>query len=58
MDLAFQERLDVGVDSYTAMASGKAGALMSCAMGLGALAATEDDSTVEGLYGVREKIWG
>ena len=47
MDLAFQERLDVGVDSYIAMASGKAGALMSCAMGLGALAATEDDSTVE-----------
>ena len=47
MDLAFQERLDVGTDSYFKMAEGKAGALMSCAMGLGALVATEDDAVVE-----------
>ena len=47
LDLAFQEKLDVGVDSYFKMAAGKTGALMSCAMGLGALSATEDDGVVE-----------
>jgi geranylgeranyl diphosphate synthase type I len=47
LDLAFQERLDLSVDSYLKMAGGKTGALMSCAMGLGALAAAEDDSVVE-----------
>ena len=47
LDLVFQERLDVGVGSYLTMAEGKTGALMSCAMGLGALAATEDEDTVE-----------
>jgi geranylgeranyl diphosphate synthase type I len=47
LDLAFQERLDVGVDAYTRMAEGKSGALVSCSMGLGALAATEDTAVVE-----------
>ena len=47
LDLAFQEKLDVGVDSYFKMAAGKTGSLMSCAMGLGTLAATEDDGVVE-----------
>ena len=47
MDLAFQEKLDVGVDSYFKMAAGKTGALMACALGLGALTATEDDEVVE-----------
>ena len=47
LDLGFQEKLDVGVDAYLEMAAGKSGALMSCAMGLGALAATEDSNTVE-----------
>jgi len=47
LDLAFQERLDVGVDAYFKMVAGKTGALMSCALGLGALVATEDDKVVE-----------
>ena len=47
MDLAFQEKLDVGVGSYLEMAARKTGALMSCAMGLGALAARCDDTVVE-----------
>ena len=47
MDLVFQEKLDVGVDSYLNMAAGRTGALTSCAMGLGALAATEDEGVVE-----------
>ena len=46
MDLAFQEKLDVGVDSYLKMAATKTGALIACAMGLGALAATEDAGVV------------
>ena len=53
LDLAFQEKLDVGVDSYIMMAAGKSGALMACAMGLGALAATEDEGVVEAC-----KKWG
>ena len=47
LDLAFQEKLDVGTDAYFRMAAAKTGALMSCAMGLGALAATEDEGIVE-----------
>ena len=46
MDLAFQEKLDVGVDSYLKMAAIKRGALIACAMGLGALVATEDAGVV------------
>jgi geranylgeranyl diphosphate synthase type I len=46
MDLVFQEKLDIGVDSYLKMASVKTGALIACATGLGALAATEDASVV------------
>ena len=50
LDLVFQEKLDVGVDAYFKMAAGKTGALMSCAMGLGGLIATED-VTVEEAFG-------
>ena len=46
MDLAFQERLDVGVDSYLKMAATKTGSLIACATGLGALAATENACVV------------
>ena len=46
LDLAFQERLDVGVEAYIKMAEGKAGALTACAMGLGALAASGDGDVV------------
>ena len=47
LDLASQEKLDVGLDAYFRMAAAKTGSLMSCAMGLGALAATEDEGIVE-----------
>ena len=49
LDLAFQEKLDVGVKSYIKMAAGKTGALTSCAMGLGALAAAAEDPIVSAL---------
>jgi geranylgeranyl diphosphate synthase type I len=50
MDLAFQERLDPSVDSYERMAERKSGALMGCAMGLGALTATEDEAAITSLH--------
>ena len=53
LDLAFQEKLDVGVGSYVTMAAGKSGALIACSMGLGALAATEDNGVVDAF-----KEWG
>ena len=71
MDLDFQERLDVTIDAYLKMVAGKTGALMSCAMQLGALAATEDERVLQALaqcglhlgtaYQIRDDIldlWG
>ena len=46
MELAFQEKLDVGVKSYLKMAEAKTGALMSCATALGALVASDDRDLV------------
>lgn len=56
LDLSFQEKLDVGVEPYLKMAAGRTGALMSCAMGLGALAATEDGAAVEAFKKCGENI--
>ena len=47
MDLVFQERLDVGIESYLEMAAAKTGALMSCGAELGALIATESSEVRE-----------
>ena len=49
LDLAFQERLDVGISSYFKMVEGKAGALPSCSMGLGGLMASDDVQVVDSL---------
>ena len=46
-DLAYQERLDLGVNPYLKMAAGKTGALTACAMGLGALSAGQEEVVVE-----------
>jgi len=48
-DLESQERIDLDVDGYLEMATGKTGALYACAMQLGALAASADDETVEAM---------
>ena len=45
-DLESQERIDLDVEGYLGMATGKTGALYGCAMQLGALAASADDETV------------
>ena len=44
LDLEAQERIDTNVASYIKMASSKTGALVSCAMGLGALIASKDEA--------------
>ena len=46
LDLAFQERLDITIESYLEMVAAKSGALLSCAMGLGSLVATDDEQIV------------
>ena len=40
-DITLQERLDVGVDEYLAMSESQTGAVLACALRLGALAAGE-----------------
>ena len=49
MDLVYQERVDVTVDSYLRMVREKVGALMGCALELGTLAASVSPETAQGL---------
>ena len=42
LDLDYQDRVDVTIDSYTKMVGGKTAALMGCACELGALVASDD----------------
>ena len=44
LDLEAQERIDMGVDSYLEMVARKTGSLLSCAMELGGLVASDDES--------------
>ncbi len=48
-DLEAQERIDLSVDAYMKTTSSKTGALYECAMKLGALLASAEESTVEAL---------
>ena len=48
-DLEAQERIDLSVEDYLKMASTKSGSLFSCAMKLGALAASADEAVVDSL---------
>ncbi|MEU7766550.1 polyprenyl synthetase family protein [Nocardia sp. NPDC049190] len=45
-DCAFENRPQVGIDDYIAMAMGKTGALMGCACALGALCVGADTATI------------
>ncbi|MFQ5861179.1 MAG: polyprenyl synthetase family protein [Dehalococcoidia bacterium] len=47
LDLSFEERLDVGVEDYLDMVARKTGALIRCAMEVGAVVATEDEPAVQ-----------
>ena len=55
LDLEAQERIDMTVDAYLNMASSKTGALVSCAMKLGALAASADEEVLDamGTFGLK-----
>ena len=44
LDLEAQERIDMGVDSYLNMVASKTGSLLSCAMELGGLVASDDEA--------------
>ncbi|MDP3064612.1 MAG: polyprenyl synthetase family protein [Chloroflexota bacterium] len=47
LDLSYEGRLDIAVEDYIYMVSHKTGALIRCAMELGAIMAGADDITVE-----------
>ena len=49
LDLAFEQRGDVGVDDCLDMAAGKTGALLACSAAIGAVLAGADASTVDAL---------
>ncbi len=70
-DLEAQERIDLSIDGYLDMATGKTGALYSCAMRLGAFIAGADETVVKalGITGTKlgvaaqvrsdvEELWG
>lgn len=49
LDLCYQNRLDIGVDDYLKMISGKTAALFECSLKLGALIGGDDQELVERL---------
>jgi geranylgeranyl diphosphate synthase type I len=49
LDIEAQERIDMSLDAYIRMTENKSGALVSCAMMLGVLAATEDERILDAL---------
>jgi len=56
-DIALQERLDVGVDEYLTMSESQTGALLACAIQLGALASGDVyDCVAEGLNTFGRKL--
>ena len=55
-DLEAQERIDLSVSAYMAMAVDKSGALMGCAMQVGTLVGGADDGTAGALASCGEKL--
>lgn len=55
-DLEAQERIDLSVEAYMRMAADKAGALLGCAMQIGALVGGADDETGNALAACGEKL--
>lgn len=52
LDLEYEGKLDITTKEYLEMISRKTGALISCALKLGALLGTADQDTVKGMSGV------
>ena len=55
-DLEAQERIDLSVSAYMDMAADKSGALMGCAMQVGALVGGADDDTAQSLAACGENL--
>ncbi len=55
-DLEAQERIDLSVEAYMSMAADKAGALLGCAMQIGALVGGADAATGNALAACGEKL--
>ena len=55
-DLAYQERVDITVEAYLTMVREKTGALMGCALELGALSASASPETAQGLRELGEDL--
>jgi geranylgeranyl diphosphate synthase, type I len=49
LDISYEERLDIGIDEYLEMISGKTAALFECSLKLGAMLGTDDEETIEHL---------
>ncbi len=47
LDISYEARLDIGVPDYLAMAEKKSATLIACALGLGALIGSGDESAVQ-----------
>ena len=62
LDLAFENRLDIGIEDYLTMISCKTGALIRCGMEMGALVSSEDEHAIRafascgGLLGIAFQI--
>ncbi len=56
VELSHQERLDISRSAYLKMAADLTGSVASCAMTLGALAATDDQSTIDAFNQAGEKL--
>ena len=55
LDIAYQDRQGVSLEAYLQMVEGKTAALISCATGMGALIASEDENAIQGMirYGLK-----
>lgn len=56
MGLGYQERIDITEQQYFDMAEAKSGALMGCAMRLGALAATQNQALIDAFHTCGRKL--
>ena len=56
LDFEAQERIDLNVETYLKMAASKTGALVACAMRLGALVATDTQEVIDALGACGAKI--
>ncbi|MFA4836779.1 MAG: polyprenyl synthetase family protein [Dehalococcoidia bacterium] len=49
LDISYEGRLDIGIEDYLTMISGKTAALFECSLKIGALLGTEDERVIESM---------